>query len=84
MTLSKKLTNEDNEALAQMVSEVHQRDPGRLRKTLPEVADLLEELITQSPVRGGPPSPFGLTDQERNFHIEALGELLRKFKYHQR
>ena len=53
MTLSKKLTNEDNEALAQMVSEVHQRDPGHLRKTLPEVADLLEELITQSPVREG-------------------------------
>ena len=60
MTPRKKLNNEDNEALAQLVLEVHRRDPERLRKTLPEVADLLEELITQTPVRGGPESPFGL------------------------
>ena len=80
MTLNKKLTNEDNEALAQMLLEVHQRDPGRLRKILPQVADLLEELITHAPVREGPQSPFGLTERGRNFHKEALENILSRFK----
>ena len=80
MAFVKKLTDEDKEGLAQRLLEVHQRDPERLRKILPEVAVLLDGLQAPRQIRQVNQSPFGLTERERNFHKEALENILRRFK----
>ena len=80
MTFVKKLTDEDKEGLAQRVLEVHQRDPERLRRILPEVAVLLDGLQAPRQIRQVNQSPFGLTERERNFHKEALENIFRRFK----
>ena len=80
MGVIRELTVEDKEAVTQKVLEVYQGDPARLRSVLPEVADLLNELIGAATVRRGIESPFGLTERERNFHKEALENILRRFK----
>ena len=80
MGLIRKLTADDKEELTQRVLDVHQSDPGRLRKLLPEVADLLDEYSFPGSTRRGNESPFGLTVRERNFHKQALESILRRFK----
>ena len=75
-----KLSNKDKEALAQKVVEVHQTAPERLRTTLPEVSDLLDKLLSPAPNLRGNSSPFVLTQRERDFHKEALENILRRFK----
>ncbi len=80
MAFIRKLTKENKDALAQRVLDVYQADPDRLRKSLPEVADLLDELNTPTQIRQVNRSPFGLTERERNFHKEALENILRRFR----
>ena len=80
MAIFRKLTAEDKEELVQRVSDVHRSDPGRLRRVLPEVADLLDGFTAPGPIWLGNEYPFGLTERERNFHKEALAKILRRFK----
>ena len=74
------LTPDDREMLAQRVLNVYQADPNRLRKSLPEVSDLLDVLLSPAPNPRGNSSPFGLTQRERDFHKKALEGIFRRFK----
>ncbi len=76
----RELTVEDKEALAQKVLEVYQSAPACLRSALPEVADLLDRTIGAEVARRWNESPFGLTERERNFHVQAFEDILRRFK----
>ena len=80
MAFVRRLTEKDKEELVQLVLEVHNNDPSRLRNMLPHVADLLEGLAPQELIRRGNDSPFGLTERERNFHKEALDSISRRSK----
>ena len=78
MAFIRKLTAENKDALTQRVLDVYREDPERLRDMLPDVAVLLDELQSPHQTRRGGRSPFGLTERERNFHKEALGNILRR------
>ena len=80
MAFIKRLNAKDKEELIQLVLEVHNNDPSHLRNVLPHVADLLEGFTPQDRAWRGNESPFGLTERERNFHKEALGNILRRSK----
>ena len=76
----RELTVEEKEVLTQKVLEVYQGDPYRLRSALPEVGDLLNQLMGLEVVTRWSENPFGLTERERNFHREALDDILRQSK----
>ena len=80
MDQSRKLTAKDKEELAQRILDVYRNDTDRIRKALPEIADLLDEYLAPGPVRAGNASPFGLTERERAFHSEALESILQRSK----
>ncbi len=78
MDFIRELTDEVKEELVQMVVGLYSDDPSRLRTALPEVADLLDASSSLgSPPRENP-DPIGLTRQERDFHRQALEEILGK------
>ena len=80
MTSIKPLTTKDKDSLAQRVSDVYRADPGRLRQALPEIADFLDELEQPTILRPRNTGLTGLTTRERNFHKEALDDILRRFR----
>ena len=78
--VSKHLSREKRDKLAQMLLDVYSSDPVRLRKILPEIAQELDQILSPSQEQRGGTSPFGLTDRERSFYRESLDPLLRKSK----
>lgn len=80
--MSKRLSSQDRDKLAQMVLDVHRSDPVRLRRNLPEIAQELDRILSPSEQHKGGTNPFGLTDREREFYKESLDLLLRKLKSH--
>jgi hypothetical protein len=80
MTTNRNLTTKDKAALGQRVLDIHQGDPNRLRKVLPEMADLLDELAAPAYAPRRNQGLTGLTTRERNFHKEALDDAMRRFK----
>jgi hypothetical protein len=80
--LSKRLSSKDRDKLAQTVLDLHRSDPVRLRRTLPEIAQELDRILSPSEPQNGGTSPFGLTDRERGFYRDSLDQVLRKSKSH--
>ncbi len=74
------LTPQDKEALAERVLAAYSYAPDRVKMALPEVAYLLENLASPSPDLRDDARPFGLTQRERDFHKEALEDILRRFR----
>lgn len=71
MDFIRELTDEDKEGLVRMVVDLYSDDPSRLRKSLPEAADLLDDLASVA-ARDPASSPLGLTYRERNFRPASL------------
>lgn len=78
--MSKRLSSQDRDKLAQLVLDIHSSDPVRLRRNLPEIAQELDRILSPSEQQQGGTNPFGLTDRERGFHSDSLDQILRKSK----
>lgn len=61
-----------------MLLDLYHSDPVRLRKTLPELAQELDRILSPSEKQKGDTTPFGLTEGERVHHQQQLLELLDK------
>lgn len=84
MAFPRELTQEDKEALIQKVLRDYEANPERLRQALPEVAELLDSLegiIPATPQSGLQDFDASqLTEGERDFHEEALRDILRRVR----
>jgi hypothetical protein len=60
--------------------DVYQSDPARLRKSLPEVAEALDQYLYEELLHTGGGTPFGLTDRERALRKEVLESILKRSK----
>lgn len=74
------LTSKDKDLLAQRLLDIHQADPSSLRKAVPEIADLLDELQQPSPAQPTGIGLTGLTARERKFHQEEFDKLTDRSK----
>ena len=78
MQAIKRFTRKDKDVLAEMVLNLYQIDPQRLREALPEAAEHLDRLLAPPPERRVNDSPFGLTEREREFRLNSLDSILEK------
>ena len=80
MTSIQTLNSKDKDLLTQKVLDVHQADPARLRRALPEIADLLDGLGPSSVYQQTNIGLTGMTARERAYHQESLANMLRRYK----
>ena len=80
MTSHRPLTSKDKDLLAQRILDVQRIDPDRLRKALPEITYLLDELEQPLAPQASNAGLTGLTVRERSFHKEELDKILSRYK----
>ena len=79
MTSLRPLTRSEKDLLTEKVLNVHLAEPGRLRRTLPEIADLLDGLEGPIGRQSDGSGLVGLTARERKFHQDELDKLLGRY-----
>ena len=80
MNSNRDLTNYDKEILTRRILGVHYADPGLLRRFVPEIADLLDELGQSPALPAGDSGLTSLTAGERSFHQEELKQALKRYR----